>query len=71
MDMHLYCDSGYQPFEADSGEGVAFAQNVYNATAWRVTPYAVLTDNMMSTFCRAPGSTQVSMWALNLPTFDT
>ena len=59
VDMNLYCDSGYQPFESDAGEAVHFAQNVYNANAWKVIPYAVITDTMANTWCRAPGSVQV------------
>ena len=59
VDMHLYCNTGYQPFDGDSGEAVHFAQNVYNANAWKVTPYAVVTDTMANTWCRAPGSVQV------------
>ena len=57
--MHLYCDTGYQFLEGDAGEGVHFAQNVYHANAWKITPYSVVTDNVTNTFCRAPGSTQV------------
>ena len=49
----------YEIFENDAGEAVHFAQNVYNANAWKISPYAVVTDVMPNTFCRAPGSTQV------------
>ena len=59
--MKLYMDSGYQPFENDAGEAVHFAQNVYNANAWKVSPHAVLTDVTAHTWCRAPGSTQVHL----------
>ena len=45
--------------EAAVGEGVHFAQNAYNANAWSVKPYVVLTDVMHNTPTRAPGSTQV------------
>ena len=57
--MKLFCDAGDQIFENDAGEAVHFAQNVYNANAWKISPYAVVTDVMPNTFCRAPGSTQV------------
>ena len=57
--MSLYCDAGCDPMEAAVGEGVHFAQNAYNANAWSVKPYVVLTDVMHNTPTRAPGSTQV------------
>ena len=59
VDMKLYCDSGYEMFENDAGEAVHFAQNVYNAEAWKISPHAVITDVMPNSWCRAPGSTQV------------
>ena len=57
--MSLYCDAGYEMFENDAGEAVHFAQNVYNAEAWKISPFAVITDVMPNVWCRAPGSTQV------------
>ena len=59
VDMNLYCDSGSEMYENSAGEAVHFAQNVYNATAWKVSPHAVITDVMTNTYCRGPGSTQV------------
>ena len=63
VDMSLYADAGCDPMAAgmDAGEAVHFAQNAYNATAWSVKPYAVITDVMHSTPTRAPGSTQVDL----------
>ena len=41
-------------------EGVIFSQNVYNAAAWNIVPHAVITDQVPTTFTRAPGSLQVN-----------
>ena len=60
--MKIYCDAGCEIFENDAGEAVHFAQNVYNAKAWKVSPYAVVTDVMPNAWCRGPGSTQVRMY---------
>ena len=59
VDMSIYCDAGSDMMEAGVGEAVHFAQNAYNANAWSIKPYVVLTDSMYNTPCRAPGSTQV------------
>ena len=61
VDTSIYCDAGDDPMESGVGESVHFAQNAYNANAWSVKPYTVLTDCMWNTPCRAPGSTQVCM----------
>ena len=45
--------------ESGVTEAVHFSQNAYNANAWSVKPFVVLTDTMYNTPCRAPGSTQV------------
>ena len=57
--MSIYCDAGADMMESGVTEAVHFSQNAYNANAWSVKPFVVLTDTMYNTPCRAPGSTQV------------
>ena len=59
MDTSIYADAGYDPMEVGVSEAIHFAQNAYNANAWSVKPYVVLTDTTWNVACRAPGSTQV------------
>ena len=59
--MKIFADAGCEIFDNDAGEAVHFAQSVYHANAWKVAPYAVVTDVMPNTWCRAPGSTQVNI----------
>lgn len=39
---------------------MVYSQNAYNAVAWNIKPFVVRTDTAPNTFCRAPGTTQVS-----------
>ena len=64
VDTSIYADAGDDPMESGVTEAVHFAQNAYNANAWSVKPYIVITDCMWNTPCRAPGSTQVRMISL-------
>ena len=57
--MSVYCNAGCDPMEASVGEAVHFTQNAYNANAWSIKPFVVITDTPYNTFCRAPGSTEV------------
>ena len=57
--MSIYCDAGYDMMEGGVSEAAHFAQNAYNANAWSITPFIILTDTMFNTACRAPASTQV------------
>ena len=66
VDTKIFADAGDQIFDNDAGEAVHFAQNVYHAKAWKISPHAVVTDVMPNTFCRAPGSTQAKIhWQIN------
>ena len=52
--------SGWNKCQSTMVEGVIFSQNVYNAAAWNIVPHAVITDQVPTTFTRAPGSLQVN-----------
>ena len=57
--MSIHCDAGNDMMESGVTEAIHFCQNAYNANAWSIKPFVVLTDTMYNTPCRAPGSTQV------------
>lgn len=58
--LRLYCDCGYRINEQTVGSAMGFSQNCYRADSWRVVPYAVATNTPVNTYCRSPGTTQVS-----------
>ena len=54
--------TGWNKCQSTMVEGVIFSQNVYNAPAWSIVPHAVITDQVPTTFTRAPGSLQVNLY---------